>query len=303
MVGPSNHLKFNGSRASSFTSFGFFAAASILLMIVDHQMRVMEPVRNGFAAVSNAVYSTVTAPARGVEYLASHLQSKSSLVSENERLKDEIEATNLIKFKLNTLSEENAALKQLLEQKEKIPEKMELFNVRRVLSDGFTQRYQIDGGFSDGLAVGMPVLTEQGLAGQLIHVARNASQVQLIQDKNQEIPVLFEGSNVRGIVHGTGYTKTLESRDLPYTDKIKAGDRVVTSGLDGIYPKGILVGTVRSVTPGEAGSYVNVTIDAPQSIGTNDRVMVLLVNTKVEMPDLEDTGEEKDPLQRRRPKR
>lgn len=58
----------------------------------------------------------------------------------------------------------------------------------------------------------MPVVTEAGLAGQLIHVAPNSSQVQLIQDKNQEVPVLFTTSHVRGIVRGSGRNDASEPR-------------------------------------------------------------------------------------------
>ena len=105
---------------------------------------------------------------------------------------------------MSTLSEENRVLKEMLQQKTLYTAKTGMFEVRRALSDGFTQRYQIDGGSNDGLEVGMPVVTEAGLAGQLIHVAPNSSQVQLIQDKNQEVPVLFTTSHVRGIVRGSG---------------------------------------------------------------------------------------------------
>lgn len=59
MVGPSKHLKFNAPRASSFTSFGFFVAISVLMMVVDHQMQVMEPVRSGFAWVSDWIHNAL----------------------------------------------------------------------------------------------------------------------------------------------------------------------------------------------------------------------------------------------------
>lgn len=68
MVGPSKHLKFNAPRASSFTSFGFFVAISVLMMVVDHQMQVMEPVRSGFAWVSDWIHNGVASPARGVDF-------------------------------------------------------------------------------------------------------------------------------------------------------------------------------------------------------------------------------------------
>lgn len=304
MVGPSKHLKFNAPRASSFTSFGFFVAISGLMMVVDHQMQVMEPVRSGFAWVSDWIHNGVASPARGVDFADSYLRSKSSLIAQNEELKKRLAESEMQRYRMSTLSEENRVLKEMLQQKTLYTAKTGMFEVRRALSDGFTQRYQIDGGSNDGLEVGMPVVTEAGLAGQLIHVAPNSSQVQLIQDKNQEVPVLFTTSHVRGIVRGSGDGTTLQSRDLPFSDKIKVGEKVVTSGLDGIYPKGIPVGVVTKVEPGDSGSYIDVTVSSPKSIGTSEYVLVLYVDTKVELPDLDEEEENAgDGQVRRKPKR
>lgn len=302
MLGPSKHLKFNAPRASSFTSFGFFAFAAILMMVVDHQMQVMEPVRSGFAWVADALHTGVTAPSRGIEEAAEYFQSKSKLVNENEVLKKRLAESEMERFRLGTLSDENRVLKEMLQQKALYPVHSVMFEVRRALSDGFTQRYQINGGSDDGVEVGMPVVTETGLAGQIIHVSKRSSQVQLIQDKNQEVPVLFTESHVRGIVRGTGDGDTLQSRDLPFSDKIRVGEKVVTSGLDGIYPKGIPVGTVTSVRPGEAGSYVDVSIAAPKSIGTSEYVLVMFVDTESKLPQVEEE-EPADPQQRRKAER
>ena len=93
MVGPSKHLKFNAPRASSFTSFGFFVAISVLMMVVDHQMQVMEPVRSGFAWVSDWIHNGVSSPARGVDFADSYLRSKSSLIAQNEELKKRLAET------------------------------------------------------------------------------------------------------------------------------------------------------------------------------------------------------------------
>lgn len=304
MVGPSKHLKFNAPRASSFTSFGFFAALSVLMMIVDHQMKFMEPVRSGFSWVADALHSGVTSPARGVDAAGSYLQSKTSLIAQNEELRKRLAQSEMERFQASTLSEENRVLKEMLQQKALYKVKTGMFEVRRALSDGFTQRYQINGGAADGLEVGMPVVTEAGLAGQLIHVAQNSSQVQLIQDKNQEVPVLFTSSHVRGLVRGSGDGSTLQSRDLPFSDQITVGEKVVTSGLDGIYPKGIPVGIVSAVKPGESGTYVNVTISSPKSIGTSQYVLVLYVDTKTELPDLDEEDKPADGQQiRRKPRR
>ncbi len=300
MAGPNKEKKFFGPKPSSVTSFSFFAVISVLLMVVDHQMRVMEPVRSGLSVVSNVVYDTLNAPVRLAETATDRLKTKSELSSENNELREEVARNKVLISRLNTLDEENRMLRQMLVQKKTLPVRSEMFKVRRVLSDGFTQRFQIDGGARDGLQVGMPVVSDLGLAGQLMHVGPNASQVQLIQDKNQEVPVLFEKSGVRGIVRGTGEDKKLVSRDLPYTDEIKVGEKVITSGLDGIYPKGIPVGVVTSAVPDATGAYVEVTLEAPKEIGKQDNVLVLMVDPNVPMPSMDTEEQNPDGQTRRR---
>lgn len=287
-MADSKNLSFNAARVSAFTSFGFFAAVSVLMMVVDHKLQVMEPLRTGFSDISNVTYAVLTSPIRGVQSAAEYFHSKASLVAENKTLKEKIQTAELERHLLSRLAEENQVLKDMLVQKSAFPIKMEMFDVRRMISDGFTQRYIINGGSNDGLAPGMPVLTEAGLAGQLIHVANNSSQVQLIQDKNQKIPVFFEGSKIVGIVEGAGDGKSLRSRGLPYSDLIQPGDRVVTSGLDGVFPKGIPVGVVSKVEPIEAGAFLEVTIDTPKSVSTGEKVLVVLVDTETVIPSIKD---------------
>ncbi len=297
MAGPSNNnVKFFTPRSSSATSFAFFAVISVLLMIVDHQMHVMEPVRSRLSVISDSAYNVLMFPAAVVEEVAERFSSKNKLIEENNELKTQIIESNILTSRLNTVSEENRVLKQMLTEKESLPVQTGLFQVKKTLSDGFTQRFQIDGGSNDGLQVGMPVLSEKGLAGQLIHVGPLSSQVQLIQDKNQEVPVLFTTSGVRGIVRGTGEPYRLESRDLPFTDKIQVGEKVVTSGLDGVYPKGIAVGEVISVVPEETGAYVEVTVGTEKGIGDQDLVLVLKVNPYAGIPVIEpDQSEQTTP--------
>ena len=105
MVGPSKHLKFNAPRASSFTSFGFFVAISVLMMVVDHQMQVMEPVRSGFAWVSDWIHNGVSSPARGVDFADSYLRSKSSLIAQNEELKKRLAESEMQRYRMSTLSD------------------------------------------------------------------------------------------------------------------------------------------------------------------------------------------------------
>ena len=235
MVGPSKHLKFNAPRASSFTSFGFFVAISVLMMVVDHQMQVMEPVRSGFAWVSDWIHNGVASPARGVDFADSYLRSKSSLIAQNEELKKRLAESEMQRYRMSTLSEENRVLKEMLQQKTLYTAEPGRLEVRRALSDGFTQRYQIDGGSNDGLEVGMPVVTEAGLAGQLIHVAPNSSQVQLFQGK---VPVSSRLRTFAGLSAAAGTERRFRAAIFRSPTKLRLAKRWLRPVLTASIPKG-----------------------------------------------------------------
>jgi rod shape-determining protein MreC len=103
----------------------------------------------------------------------------------------------------------------------------------------------IDKGSEQNIEPGSPVFIEGGLVGQVISVGYGASRVRLITDRNAKLDVLIQGSRTRGVIQGDG-----QGTSLLYVQKeeeVKIGDVIVTSGLDGVFPKGVLVGTVTDV--------------------------------------------------------
>lgn len=295
---PSNPHFFS-TKASSFTSFGFFAVLSVILLTVDHKIQLMDPVRRYLNEFTETTYEVLTFPVRGIEYLTDNFHSKARLQAENESLRAENRKIFLDAMRYEELLRENEALRKLLNAKTTLGVESRLFDVRNILSDGFSQFLVIDGGSDDGIKVGMPVVADAGLAGQISRVSKRTSLVQLVQDKGLSVPVLFEGSNVLGIVQGAGDGNTLVSRDLRYNAKIKVGDHVVTSGLDGIYPRGIPVGVVKSARPSNSGVFSEVSISNPHVVDKNSSVMVLFVDTNKDFED-DDNDAPADSQQRRR---
>lgn len=280
MAGPSSGKRFFDSGVSLFTSFGFFAALSILCITVDHKIQFMDPVRSSLADFSEGAYRMVSGPLEGLTGLSEHVRSKARLVYENKALREENKKLQLDALRFEEVLSENLSLRQLLKAKESYAVPSQLFDVIRVNSDGYTQTFTIKGGSDDGLKVGMPVISEAGLAGQIIRVSQQSSLIQLIQDKDQQIPVMFKRAGVFGVLQGSGDGSTLISRDLPFNEEIKPGDKVITSGLDGIYPRGIPVGVVMQSKPSAADIYSNVSVACPKSINKGNSVLVLLVDTE-----------------------
>jgi rod shape-determining protein MreC len=107
----------------------------------------------------------------------------------------------------------------------------------------------INRGSGDGLAVNMPVIAPTGLVGRIVTLAPRAAKIQLVVDRNFGAGALVERSRAQGVVLGTG-EDLLQMKYVTGVADVRAGDTIVTAGVDGIYPKGLVIGRVESVDKG-----------------------------------------------------
>jgi rod shape-determining protein MreC len=133
----------------------------------------------------------------------------------------------------------------------------------------------IDKGKSDGLAKGLPVVMPQGIAGQVIEVANHYSKVMLIVDRNSAVDSLVQRTRARGVVKGES-TDQLRLAYVLRKKDVQVGDIVVSSGLDGIYPKGLRVGVVSEVIEHEADIFHKVFITPFVDFEKLEEVLVVL---------------------------
>lgn len=133
----------------------------------------------------------------------------------------------------------------------------------------------IDRGTADGVQPGMPVLAPQGLVGQIETVSRHASKVRLITDERSGVAAMIQRTRALGIVRGSiDRVLTME-----YVEKTKApvvGDVVITSGLGGVYPKGLVIGDVIQVDARRADLYPRIVLRSRVPIDELEEVIVLL---------------------------
>ena len=116
---------------------------------------------------------------------------------------------------------------------------------------GYSSRV-VDKGFSSGISWDCPVINADGVVGRVVQVSRHSALVQLISDPDSGVGILLETSRTTGVLRGTGQQSATIHYVSP-TEKASPGERVITSGLDQIYPKGLLVGNVLSATAGVTG--------------------------------------------------
>ena len=133
----------------------------------------------------------------------------------------------------------------------------------------------IDKGQSDGVSKGLPVVIAEGIAGQVVEVSPGFSKVLLLIDPNSAVDAVVQRTRARGIVKGESEDRTVFHYVLRKHD-VRVGDRVVSSGLDGVFPKGLSVGQVAEVIKRNAGIFQEVFVTPSVDFEKLEEVLVVL---------------------------
>lgn len=170
--------------------------------------------------------------------------------SDNERLRRELIELQAQLQAQRDLASQSQRLAQLLKLRESVGlNAIAAQVIGGDASPGLRSR-TIDRGSSDGLARDMPVIAAGGIVGRVVRLGTRAAVVQLLVDRDAAAGALIERSRTGGVVVGADGEPPLQLRYVSETADVVVGDTVVTSGIDGIYPKGFVLGTVVSVERG-----------------------------------------------------
>ncbi|MBF0353232.1 MAG: rod shape-determining protein MreC [SAR324 cluster bacterium] len=208
------------------------------------------------------------------------IQSYVNLVNlhkENEQLKNEVQH---LKEELNHYLEESIhynRLKVQLEFAEENPEKKVFAEVIGESVDNFHQVLLINRGSEHGIQRNFPVILKEGVVGRIQSVSPYQASVQLILDQRNRFPAIVQRSRAKGIVYGIN--EGLELRRIDLRADVQVGDRVITNGLSGLFPKGLLVGIVNQVEHEEHELFQVARITPVVDFDKIEEVFVILKNT------------------------
>jgi len=194
--------------------------------------------------------------------------------AENARLKQELASLQVGLQQERALAQQSRSLQGLLELKSSVQLKT---TAAAVIAGGASPEFRtmsIDKGTGDGLASDMAVLAPAGVVGRIVMPARRAAKVQLLIDRDAAAGVIVERTRAQGVVVGTG-TDRFRLDHVPGAADIQVGDRVVTSGIEGIYPKGFVVGQIESIDR-QAGQFSNVVVRPAVDFSELETVLVVV---------------------------
>jgi rod shape-determining protein MreC len=235
---------------------------------------VLEAVAFGvFARVQRGASAVVS----GVRHGWSGYVGLRGVRAENDTLKRDLAATQIQLQAQRALADRSRGLEQLLQ----LRDRSDLTTTAaEIIADSATPDFRtmtIDKGTRDGLAANMAVIAPAGVVGRIVVPSASAAKVQLLIDRNAAVGALVERSRAQGVVVGGGDDR-LRMEYVSEVLDIVAGDVVVTSGIDGIYPKGFIIGRVESVEK-SGSAYKRITIKPAVDFSSLEDVLVVLTPT------------------------
>ena len=261
----------------------FYAALSLSLIFIDSRVQTLELLRQSVSFVTQPLQQLAHAPAKAFENAGDYFSSISRLQDENARIKraqlDSAEAL----LRLNQLEAENDRLRRLLEVKSRQKTEGRVAQILYSARDPFSRRIIVDKGQQDKIAAGQPVVDDAGLIGQVTRVFPFVSEVKLITDKDQAVPVQIVRNGLRSVVFGIDSGK-LELRFLPANADVQNGDILVTSGLDGVFLPGLPVARVTHIERGTSYSFARIFCEPIAGVENHGEVMIIEARTAVALP-------------------
>jgi len=132
----------------------------------------------------------------------------------------------------------------------------------------------IDKGLAHGLKTGMPVVAPPGLIGRLVDVSWHASRVLLFIDENSNIDAIVQRNRTQGIISGAG-SRGMILKYISKTQDVKEGDVIVSSGMGGVFPKGLLIGQVNHVDRQEASLFIKINVASYVDLSKLEEILIL----------------------------
>jgi rod shape-determining protein MreC len=221
---------------------------------------------------------------------------------ENRDLKSQIERLRIEQVRLSEDASQARRLQVLLGFKEQFISQTMAAQVIGTSGSDQSHIVYIDKGSNDGVKPDMAVITPDGIVGKVLRVFLSSSQVLLINDSSSGVGAILETSRLQGILQGTAAGETM-LRYVMSDEKVATGERVLTSGGDRIFPKGLAIGTVQQSNPG-SDLFLNIRVKPAADLSRLEEVLVVtrVVENAPSAPELSGPVRAADILAERLPK-
>jgi rod shape-determining protein MreC len=252
-------------------------------VVIDTRYHALDGLRSGFSLLLQPVRELMRTPSDVAAELDGFFTRHRLLQKERDTLLVERAQLLVSVNAAKELARENTELRTLLQLQSRPGQRVVHAAQLYQGHDWFAQRITLDQGAGAGLRSGLPVVDAAGLVGQVSRVYPGSSDVTLVSSPEQLTPVFVERTGQRGLAAGSGESR-LELRYMPAQTDIRPGDRLLTSGIDRVYPAGIPVARVNRVSRSQSSPYLRVDCLPLAGIDRSRAVLVLIAEPQVSKP-------------------
>ncbi len=263
---------------SALSKLMVFSALAVFLMVADLRFQLTQPLRSALGLALMPVQWLAMQPAEAARFAGRYFESLSSAQRSEAQVRAQLAQQGTRAMQVEQLTQENQRLRQLLELRDRLPTPGQAAEVVYEAADPYTRKIVIDKGQAQGLEPGSPVIDEAGVIGQVTRVHPLVSEVTLITDRDQAIPVLNARTGQRIVAHGDPGGQQpggLELRFMAANADVQVGDLLTTSGVDGVYPPGLPVAQVAQVERRTDSAFARIHARPVAGVSSARHVMVL----------------------------
>jgi rod shape-determining protein MreC len=256
-----------------------------LLIAISCQLMSLSLKRPELPQMGGRALSAVIFPAEklyheiseSAKYAWTHYLWLLKVESERNQLKERVKELESVNSRYIEFQAENIRLRELLSFSHQTGFKGVAASVVGRDPSNWMKTITIDRGAEDGLRSGLAVVDGNAVVGQVTVVSKNSSKVLLINDTASAIDSIIQSSRATGILEGNG-TEKLKLRYVEYADDslVRVGDRVIASGLDGVFAKGLLLGVVNKVGRSTTGQFQEIEVVAGIDLEKIENIMVVV---------------------------
>ena len=234
---------------SALSRLVLFSALALFLMMADVRFEIVKPLRMAIASALYPAQWLVLQPVQWIRAAQKHFESLTAAQVGEETTRRQLAQQSIRASQVEQLTFENGRLRELLDLRERVTTPSQSAQILYEAADPYTRKVIIDRGLLDGVVASSPVLDEAGILGQVTRVYPSVSEVTLVTDRDQAIPVLNTRTGARGVAFGDPASRSggLELRFMAGNADVQPGDLLTTSGVDGVYPPGLAVAKVERV--------------------------------------------------------
>ncbi len=264
---------------SPFTRLIVFSTLSLALMASDSKFSYLTPVREALTLALQPLQVVANSPFVLYNNIGNYFTSQQALRQEVDLLKKQAIFQGVQLQALASLKDENEHLRTLMEAAKVSSQPGRLAEIMYTGRDPFTHKVIVNMGEANQVLAGQAVVDAAGVVGQVTRVFPYTSEVTLLTDKELSIPIQVERNALRAISFGHGRDNTVNLPYLPANVDIKKGDKLVTSGIDGIYPAGLGVAVVSSVQTNVSSPFAQIVATPIAGIQNHRQILILSSDT------------------------